>query len=63
MFAFDEHYASFDITPLDNQFILEFMPAAKGDYVKVYLYGLMQCYHPQENMSVEQMASELDMTV
>ena len=47
MFGFDERYAVFDVTPVDNQFILEYLPAAKGDYVKVYLYGLTQCCHPQ----------------
>ena len=47
MFGFDERYAVFDVTPVDNQFILEYLPAAKGDYVKVYLYGLTQCCHPR----------------
>lgn len=62
MFGFDEQYAMFGTTPLDNQFILEYMPAAKGDFVKVYLYGLFQCYHPQEDMSVTQMSHELNLT-
>ena len=26
----------FGVTPLDNIFILDYLPAAKGDYVKVY---------------------------
>ena len=51
MFGFDERYAMFDITPVENQFILEYLPEAKGDYVKVYLYGLMRCYHPEEDMT------------
>ena len=25
------------VTPLENKFLLEYLPAAKGDYVKVYL--------------------------
>ena len=62
MFGFDERYAMFDITPVENQFILEYLPQAKGDYVRVYLYGLMHCYHPQEDMSPERMAHELNMT-
>lgn len=62
LFGFDQQYAMFDVTPLENQFILEYLPAAKGDYVRVYLYGLMQCYHPRVNMSVETMAKELGMT-
>ncbi len=34
----------FDVTPVENLFIQEFMLKAPGDFVKVYLYGLMQCY-------------------
>ena len=59
MFGFDEQYPLFDVTPVDNQFILEYMPTATGDAVRVYLYGLMQCYHPEAAMSLEQMAREL----
>jgi hypothetical protein len=62
MFGFDPKYAMFDITPLENQFILEYLPAARGDYVKVYLYGLMRCYHPEEDMNVDRMGHELNMT-
>ena len=62
MFGFDPKYAMFDITPVENQFILEYLPAAKGDYVKVYLYGLMRCYHPEEDMNLDRMSHELNMT-
>ena len=62
MFGFDERYAMFDITPVENQYILEYLPEAKGDYVKVYLYGLMRCYHPEEDMSLGRMSRELNMT-
>ncbi len=50
------------MTPVDNQFILEYLPNATGDAVRVYLYGLMQCYHPQQAMTLEQMARELSLT-
>ena len=63
MFGFDERYAMFDITPVENQFILEYLPEAKGEYVKVYLYGLMRCYHPEDDMSLERMSRELNMAV
>ena len=62
MFGFDAKYAMFDITPVENQFILEYLPAAKGDYVKVYLYGLMRCYHSEEDMNLDRMCHELGMT-
>ncbi len=62
MFGFDEQYAYYGVTPVDNQFILEYLPNATGDAVRVYLYGLMQCYHPQQAMTIAQMARELSMT-
>ncbi|MBR3037365.1 MAG: DnaD domain protein [Clostridia bacterium] len=34
-----------EMTPVDNLFFLHYMPEADGTFVKVYLYGLMQCYH------------------
>ena len=61
-FGFDDRYAMFDVTPVENQFILEHLPGAKGDFVKVYLYGLMYCYHPEQDMSLERMSRELGMT-
>ena len=42
----------FGVTPLDNIFILDYLPAAKGDYVKVYLYALFLSQHPKEDMSL-----------
>lgn len=62
MFGFDERYAMFDVTAVDNQFILEYLPAASGDQVKVYLYGLMLCCHPQSDMTMDQLAKEVGMT-
>jgi len=61
-FAFDEQFAMFDITPVENQFILEYMPGARGEFVKVYLYGLLCCYHPKEEMDLGSMSRELGMT-
>lgn len=62
MFGFDEQYAYYGVTPVDNQFILEYLPTATGDAVRVYLYGLMQCYHPQQAMTIAQMARELSLS-
>lgn len=49
MCFFSENYYMFDITPVENLFIQEFMLKAPGDFVKVYLYGLAQCYHYKES--------------
>ena len=35
MFSFDEQAALFDVTPLPNQFILNYLPEASGDAVRV----------------------------
>ena len=46
---FSPEAARREMTPVDNLFFLEYMPDADGTFVKVYLYGLMQCYHPSLN--------------
>lgn len=61
MFGFDDQSFIFDVTPVENQFILEHMVSAKGDDVKVYLYGLMHCYRPGSGMDLQQMAKDLGM--
>ena len=62
MFGFDEQYAYYGTTPVDNRFILEYLPNATGDAVRVYLYGLVQCYAPDQTMTIEKMARELSLT-
>ena len=59
--AFDDSAALFDSTPVENMFITEYMLRAPGDFVKVYLYALMLCYHPTPRMSLSSMAKDLDM--
>ncbi len=61
-FAFDEQFAMFDVTPVENQFILEYLPGARGDDVRVYLYGLLCCYHPKQEMNLDSMSLELGLT-
>ncbi len=63
LFGFDGQYAMFDATPVTNQFILEYMPTARGEFVKVYLYGLMQCYHPTGDMTLEQVSHDLNISM
>ena len=62
MFGFDERFTMFDITPVENQFILEYLPDAKGDYVKVFLYGLMRCYHPENDLNIDTIRHDLHMS-
>ena len=59
--TFAENYLMLGVTPVENLFIQEYLPRASGDYVRVYLYGLMQCYHPSEDMTLERTAHILDL--
>ena len=57
---FSPEAARRELTPIDNLFLLEYMPEADGMFVKVYLYGLMQCYHP--SLSDADMGDALGLT-
>ena len=59
--SFAENHLMLGVTPVENLFIQEYLPHASGDYVRVYLYGLMQCYYPSENMTLERTAHILDL--
>ena len=59
MFSFDEQAALFDVTPLPNQFILNYLPEASGDAVRVYLFGLVACYHHEAISDLQQMARRM----
>ena len=61
MFDWDQEAAAFGVTALENRFITDYLPAAKGDYVKVYLWGLYACAHKRPDDSPEQIAQELGM--
>jgi DnaD/phage-associated family protein len=49
------------ITPVDNSFINDFMTGANGEFIKVYLYALCQCYLGNSDLSSEVIARHLDM--
>ena len=63
MLSYDDQYAACGFTPVANHFICDLMPAARGDHVKVYLYGLMLCAHGRENLTMQDFARELGMEV
>lgn len=48
------------VTPVDNLFISEFMLCAPSDFVKVYIYALMQCYIGMD-FELDSMAKDLSM--
>ena len=60
--SFSETYHMFDVTPVENLFIQEFMLKAPGDFVKVYIYGLKQCYHSgQSENTIESFSRALSL--
>ncbi len=46
MIRFDSQYHLYDITPLENMFIQQYLVKSPGDYVKIYIYCLNLCYYP-----------------
>lgn len=51
------------VTPVDNLFFLEYMAGAPGEFIKVYLYGLMMCRYPNADSGIEAMSKELNLDV
>lgn len=46
-FSFSREAASFDVTPIENDFLMELMPDAPEAALRVYLYARMLCLHPE----------------
>ena len=59
--AYAEGSAMMGATAVSNLFMLEYMPSAPGDYVKVYLYALLLCRCPDLCSGVEAMADALNL--
>jgi DNA-binding transcriptional MerR regulator len=55
-----DDFALYDVTPVENLFLLEYLPHATGDQARVYLYGLMQC-RQKVDCTVEGLARALRM--
>ena len=53
-----DDFTLYDVTPVENLFLLEYLPHATGDQVRVYLYALMQC-RQKADCSVEGLARAL----
>ena len=62
LFEFEEEEEGLEVgyTTLQNLFFTHFMPQANGNYVKVYLAGLMRCYGSKRHQwaSVKTIANE-----
>lgn len=61
-FEFNPQSDDIRTTTVENAFLTHYMPQARGDYVKVYLYGLRCCSLGQA-FSDEDIAAALDLSV
>ncbi|MBQ3761976.1 MAG: DnaD domain protein [Clostridia bacterium] len=61
--AYDDEGAISGSTTLSNIFIMEYLPSAPADYVKVYLYGLLLCRYPKLCQTPEEMAQILHLDI
>lgn len=59
MFDFDQNALSYGVTALENRFLLDYLPAAKGDYIKVYVWCLFACAHKNDDYTLNEMAEEI----
>ncbi len=61
MFEQDAQARYFGVTALENIFITEYLPSAKGDYVKVYLSALYHSQTGDDTFGLPELAAELTM--
>ncbi|MBQ3575129.1 MAG: hypothetical protein IJA26_05640, partial [Clostridia bacterium] len=59
--SFSEGAAMFDVTPIENMFLLEYLPTAPEGFLRVYLYARMLCLHPELGGDISEMAGHLKM--
>ena len=59
--SFSKEFSSSAFTDIENSFITEYLPIANGDTIKVYLYGLYLCQHPESDMPISSIAQNLKM--
>jgi len=62
MFELDGQSKTFGVTVIENLFITEYLPNAKGDHVRVYLSLLYHCQRNNTDIGIEEIATELGMT-
>lgn len=57
--SFSKEFSASAFTNVENTFITEYLPDCSGDAVKVYLYGLFLCHHPEFDQSISDIAKAL----
>ena len=59
--SFDRNAGMYDSTPIENMFLLEYLPTAPEEFLRVYLYARMLCLHPELGSDLSGMAKALHM--
>lgn len=59
--SFDHNAGMYDSTPIENMFLLEYLPTAPDDFLRVYLYARMLCLHPELGDGMDELARALHM--
>ena len=59
--SFDRSAGMYDSTPIENLFLLEYLPTAPEDFLRVYLYARMLCLHPELGDGMDELARALHM--
>lgn len=59
--SYAKEFSASAFTDVENVFICEYMPLTTGDAVKVYLYGLFLCQHPEHDQPLDAIAKSLNL--
>lgn len=59
--SFSKNAAMYDATPIENIFLLEYLPSAPDEFLRVYLYARMLCLHPELGGDLADVAKALRM--
>ena len=59
LFSFSDGAAMFDATPIENLFLMEYLPVAPEAFLRVYLYARMLALHPELGGDAAEMARAL----
>ncbi len=61
MFTFAKEFSTQTITAVENEFITKYLFSSEGDAVRVYLYGLFLCNHPEQEDSFSNFCEKLNL--
>lgn len=59
--SFADGAGMYDVTPIENMFLLEYLPTAPEEFLRVYLYARMLSLHPELCDGMDDMARALHM--